>query len=149
MHWPIGIDLVRICINTHNALAHRNIPCTQMHYTHDALAHRNLPCTQMHKYLLCTGPSESSLYAHKYTHLRHEESKGKLTAGLGWIFWSFCIIILRNMSMLIHIPSSWNSSLNHVLDCEKVFEICKTHQDNYSDKDSKCKCVIKIFLHLA
>ena len=58
-----------------------------------------------------------SARAHKYTHLRHEESKE---------------------SMLNHIPSSRNNSLNHVLDWEKVLEKCKTHQDNYSDKDSKC-----------
>ena len=92
-----------------------------------------------------------SARAHTYTHLRHEESKENLTAGLGRIFWSFCLIILRNISMLNQLPSSKYNSLNHVLDWEKVFEQCKTHQDNYSDKDSKCnlQCVIKIFLHLA
>ena len=54
------------------------------------------------------------------------------------------------MSMLDQLPSSRNNSLNHVLDWEKVFEICKTHQDNYSDKDSKCniQSAIRIFLHL-
>ena len=34
--------------------------------------------------------------------------------------------------------SSRNNSLNHVLDWEEVFDQCKTHKDNYSDKDSKC-----------
>ena len=40
------------------------------------------------------------------------------------------------MSMLNQLPSSKNNYLNHVLDWVKVFEQCKTHQDNYSDKDS-------------
>ena len=73
-----------------------------------------------------------------------------LTAGLGRIFLSFCLIILRNMSMLNQLPSSRNNYLNHVIDCEKVFEQCKTHQDNYSDKDLKCnlQSAIKMFLHL-
>ena len=57
-----------------------------------------------------------SARAHNYTHLRHEESRENSTAGLGRIFWSFCLIILRNMSMLNHIPSSRNNSLNHILE---------------------------------
>ena len=50
------------------------------------------------------------------------------------------------MSMLNTIPSSRTDSLNHVLEWKKVFEKCKTHQDNYYNKDSKCniQCVIKI-----
>ena len=54
------------------------------------------------------------------------------------------------MSMLNQLPSSRNNSLNHLLDWEKVFEQCKSHQDNNSDKDSKynLQSVIKIFLHL-
>ena len=79
-----------------------------------------------------------SARAHKYSHLRHEESKETLTEGLGKIFCSFCLIILRNMSMLNQLLSSRNKSLNHVLDWKKVFDQYKTHQDNYSDKDSKC-----------
>ena len=53
------------------------------------------------------------------------------------------------MSMLNQLPSSRNKSLIHVLDWEKVFDQCKTHQDNYSDKDSKCNLhsVIKIYLY--
>ena len=52
--------------------------------------------------------------------------------------------------MLNPLTSSKTNSLNHVLDWEKLFDQCKTHQDNYSDKDSEChlKSVIKIFLHL-
>ena len=42
------------------------------------------------------------------------------------------------MSMLNQLPSSRNNSLNHLLDWEKVLDQCKTHQDNYYDKDSKC-----------
>ena len=78
-----------------------------------------------------------SAWADKYKHLRHEESKENLTAGSGRIFWSFCLIILRNMSLLNQLPSSKNNSLNHVLDWEKVFDQCKTHQNNYSEKDLK------------
>ena len=53
--------------------------------------------------------------------------------------------------MLHQRPSSRNISLNHVLDWEKVFDQCKTHQDNYSDKDLKCnlQSVFKNFPHLA
>ena len=62
--------------------------------------------------------AQLSARAHKYTHLRHEQLKENLTAGLGRIFGSFCLIILRNMSMLNQLPSNRNISLNHVLDWE-------------------------------
>ena len=62
----------------------------------------------------------------KYKHLKHEELKE-----------NFFLIILGNMSTLNQLPSSRNNYLNHVIDWEKVFDQCKTHQNNYSDKDSK------------
>ena len=76
-----------------------------------------------------------SARAHKYTHLRHAESKENLTAGLGRIIWSFWIIETKLFKLLNQLPLSRNNSLNHVLDWEKVFDPCKTYQDNYSDKD--------------
>ena len=48
-----------------------------------------------------------SARAHNYTPLRHE-SKENMTAVFGRILWSFCLIILRNMSMLNQLPSSRN-----------------------------------------
>ena len=71
-----------------------------------------------------------SARAHKYTHLRHDKSNENSTAGLSRIFWSFYLIILRNMSKLNQLLSSRNNSLNHGLDWEKVFDQCKTNQDN-------------------
>ena len=57
------------------------------------------------------------------------------------------------MSMLNQLPLSRSNSLNHVLDLEKMFDQCKTHQDNYYDKDSNCNLqslsVIETFLYLA
>ena len=52
-----------------------------------------------------------STRAHTYTHLRHKESKENLTADLGRLFWSFCLIILRKLSMFNQLPSSRNNSL--------------------------------------
>ena len=56
----------------------------------------------------------------KYTHLRHENQSENSIAGVGRIFWSFCPIIWRDMSMLNHIPSSRNNF--HVLE-ESVWKM--------------------------
>ena len=76
-----------------------------------------------------------SARAHTYIHLRHEESKAILTAGLGRIFEVSALLYWEICQCKINFHQVEIISLNHALDWKKLFEHCKTHQDNFSDKD--------------